>query len=474
MNSQEQKIVFFKNIKHQLDNFGPGMCLAKWTQTTIHLGTGHTHSCHHPRTHKIPLEEIEKDPSALHNTSFKKQKRKEMMTGTRPEECQYCWNVEDNIKNDENLFSDRVYKSSEEWSRSRFIDVLKTNWEYNINPSYLEISFNSTCNFKCSYCSPEISSKWMEEISEHGHYPTSRYYNSLDRIKNEFDKMPILEREYNPYIEAFWKWWPTLYPTLHTFRITGGEPLLTKHTFRVLDWIIDNPNPNLELAINSNLVVPDTLFDRFIDKIKIILQNKSVRSVSVFTSCEAYGGQAEYIRFGLDYKKWIENCYKFSEECPSAKFALMSTYNALSVVSYRRFLEDMLDLKKYRQSLGSMYHSFTVDIPYLSNPAFLNIQILTPNFLHYFEDHINFIEQNLVDHTLSDNPIGFQDYELSKIKRVYNLFKTSIENPNKLLVTNRKDFVRFVDEHDKRRNTNFLKTFPEMEEFYNLCKSYIK
>ena len=50
-----------------------------------------------------------------------------------------------------------------------------------------------------------------------------------------------------------------LYHDLHTFRITGGEPLMSKDTWKVLDYIIetDNPNKNLSLAINSNLGVPD-------------------------------------------------------------------------------------------------------------------------------------------------------------------------------------------------------------------------
>ena len=47
----------FQCTKDKLDNTGCGMCLAKWTQTTIYLHNGHTHSCHHPRTHKIPLTE---------------------------------------------------------------------------------------------------------------------------------------------------------------------------------------------------------------------------------------------------------------------------------------------------------------------------------------------------------------------------------------------------------------------------------
>ena len=58
--------------KKNLDKISPSMCLAKWKQVTLHLQTGYTHSCHHPVPHKIPLEEIQIDPSALHNTKFKK------------------------------------------------------------------------------------------------------------------------------------------------------------------------------------------------------------------------------------------------------------------------------------------------------------------------------------------------------------------------------------------------------------------
>ena len=54
--------------KEQLDKISPSMCYAKWAQVSMHLHNGMTHSCYHPPTHKIPLEELEKNPSALHNT----------------------------------------------------------------------------------------------------------------------------------------------------------------------------------------------------------------------------------------------------------------------------------------------------------------------------------------------------------------------------------------------------------------------
>ncbi len=58
----------YKKTKEFLDTVGCGMCMAKWTQVTIHLQNGHTHSCHHPATHKISLSELKDNPTALHNT----------------------------------------------------------------------------------------------------------------------------------------------------------------------------------------------------------------------------------------------------------------------------------------------------------------------------------------------------------------------------------------------------------------------
>ena len=80
------------------------------------------------------------------------------------------------------------------------------------------------------------------------------------------NKVPILHREPNPYVDAFWKWWPDLYRDLHTFRITGGEPMLAKDTWKVLDYIIEEPNPNKDLnfAINSNLGLEDNMIDKLI------------------------------------------------------------------------------------------------------------------------------------------------------------------------------------------------------------------
>ena len=56
-----------------VNEVSPTFCLAKWHHTSIYLHTGQTHSCYHPQPHKIPLQELKDNPSALHNTNEKKQ-----------------------------------------------------------------------------------------------------------------------------------------------------------------------------------------------------------------------------------------------------------------------------------------------------------------------------------------------------------------------------------------------------------------
>jgi organic radical activating enzyme len=458
-------------VKELLNKIGNGFCLAKWTQTTIHLGLGHTHSCHHPRTHVIPIEEIKKNPSALHNTEYKKLLRKEMLEGGRPTECNYCWNIED--LNNEKDFSDRVLKSAEDWSLPHYEEIVNSPVDKDFSPTYVEISFSNVCNFKCGYCMPSVSSQWMEEVEKYGGYPTSTLYNNLDWVKKQ-NKMPILHREENPYVEAFWKWWPDLYKEVQHFRITGGEPLLDKNTFKLLDYVIENPNPSLRLSINSNLFVPEQLYNKFIEKIKIIEKNQCVKEFTLYTSCEAYGNAAEYIRFGLSYSKWKNNFLKYITEVPRSKITNMATYNCMSVSSFKKFLEDILNFKQFGYLLNRDKNNFkniSLDIPYLNNPPHLNTKILDKSFLKYIDDQIDFMRINKSDS--NKLPWGFEELEIHKMERIKTLFQeklNSIETTQDMI--NRKDFALFVDEHDKRRGTNFLETFPEMTDFYNLCKSY--
>ena len=222
-------------VKPKLDEISPTMCMAKWLWTSVHLTNGTTNSCFLPPIHKIEVDNIVNNPKGLHNTPQKKEQRQMMLDGEQPDGCSYCWNIE---KMDRSFNSDRHYRSSEPWAQAGWDDVIQTGAQGDIEPRFMEINFNHACNLACSYCSPHLSSKWAEDIEKNGPYPTKVPHNSIDYFK-EIGHYPIPNKEENPYVEAFWKWWPDLYPKLKHFRMTGGEPLLDKNTFRVLDYVVE-------------------------------------------------------------------------------------------------------------------------------------------------------------------------------------------------------------------------------------------
>ncbi len=444
-----------KEVKEKLDKVSPTFCVAKWKQVTVHLESGLTHSCHHPAAHTIPLDELAEDVSALHNTKVKKLLRQEMLDGNIVPECDYCNRFEESSPE---IFSDRIYKSSEQWARKYIPEIVSTPADANVFPSYFEVSFSSACNCTCMYCSPTFSSAWQKQIAEHGGYPTSISSRDFDdSAPPQFAGDPN-----NPYIKAFWKWWPELYKNVEYFRITGGEPLLSKDTFKVLDYIIKNPRPDLRLSINSNFSVSPKIFFRFIDKYKRIADTSKDR-VGVFTRCESKGKRAEYVRAGLDYDYWLDNCQNYLSEVPNSELIMMCTYNILSITSFKDFLEDILVLK--REFPGRVI----VNIPMLTSPVFFRADIITHDFLTYIEDTITFMYNNHdVPHWPPLSAKAFWEFEISNLLRIYY----SIQHVPDLqsITKSRKNFMVFVDEYDKRHNFDFLKVFPEYKEFYYNCK----
>lgn len=454
INSMNERM---NQIEEQFDS--GSFCTAKWLQSTIYLMNGNNHSCHHPPVHKIKIDKLLTNPSALHNTDFKKQQRQMMLDRQRPPECQYCWNIE-NL--DSSFTSDRTYKSTDpNWSYDYINRIDKNNPYADVNPTYLEVAFDNTCNLKCMYCTPDISSKWMEEIEQHGSYAGG--HNSIEWIRHA-GKIPIPNNQYNPYVEAFWNWWPTLVGDLRTFRITGGEPLLSKNTWRVFEDIIANPRPNLELAINSNFDVPEQLFKKFLDTIPLLLKN--VKTLSVYSSGEAYSEQCNYIRYGMNYDRWLKNVREFLSITPQdVKLGIMTTFNALSMTTFDKFLDDIYKLRVEFNETAS-HNRIPMMFNYLRWPEFQNARILPTEFKRPYIDRI---KQFVLDHSRSagEGVAGrFYLEEIDQVNRLeeYIMQETSNENQLQML---RNKFGAFYREYDRRRGTDFTKVFPDMTEFYN-------
>jgi organic radical activating enzyme len=448
-------------IKDKLDSVSPSLCLAKWKQVSLHLPTGLNNSCYHPPLHKISVDEIAKNPSALHNTEHKKQQRKLMLEGQRPAECQYCWNMEDLGQ-----LSDRHYRSGEPWAAVDFDKIAaSTGSEDDVIPSYVEVNFNNACNLACSYCSPQFSSTWQTEVDRYGGYPTTTVHNDPTHFRGDRKIIPV--REHNPYVDAFWEWWPTLYPRLRHFRMTGGEPLLDKNTYRVFDYVLSMPKPDLHLNVTSNFSVNQPLWDKYLEYTKRLCSTNIEHFMQYVSIDSGYIAHAEYIRHGLDAALCLGRVAQWLDEIPGRNsITFILTMNNLSVLGLQKLLETILQL---RQQFSSTYQRVWFDTPVLRQPEWQSLQIMPEEYASVLDRTADWMETNL---ETKDDPFhGFKDYEVQRLRRDIAWMRQGQHNDNTVAKAN---FYKFFNEHDQRRKTSFLNTFPNMHQWWHECEYHAR
>ena len=429
-----------KYRREVLDPKSSSFCGAKWYNATIWLGSGMTTSCHHPLPHKIDLEAVKNNPKALHNTPEKKLQREQMQAGERPAGCEYCWKIEDL---GDNSISDRVYKSNI-YSNEDLETAFNTPCQKDVDLQTLEISFDRTCNFACSYCNPAFSTTWVKDIKQHGAYEKlqSDGRNHFTHVHESSQLYGY--QEYNPYIEAFWKWWDSdLHRTLKELRVTGGEPLMSADMWKLFDWFKDNHGKSdTRLAINSNLCPKDKLMDQLIEK------SHYIKNFDVYTSAEAMGTRAEYIRDGMDFELWKKNCLRLINEGSLSGLHVMMTVNALCLDS----LPEMIDLLvSWKRQYGPDYPNFTLNI--LRFPSFQSAVVLPTSIK-------NECIKQLTKQT-QDYYNDLHGMELNQMLRLIEYLK-EVESPHEGADNVDKlqsDFKNFYSQYDKRRGKDFANTF---------------
>jgi organic radical activating enzyme len=451
---------FMSAADEMKDKLGPALCLAKWQQVSLHLPTGLTNSCYHPPLHKIDVTPLKDNPGALHNTEYKKQQRVIMLKNEKPDECSYCWNIEKHGQ-----LSDRHYRSGEPWAAEHYEEIVQGNSDNPI-PSYVEVNFNHACNLKCSYCSPQFSSSWADEVTRHGAYPTSVPHNDPNHFTSS--RRPIPASESNPYVDAFWEWWPELYPKLKHFRMTGGEPLMDKNTYKVFDYVLAMPKPDLHINVTSNFSVEQKLYDKYHSYVSQLC-NTNIEHFMQFVSLDSgIHRQAEYIRDGMVYNRVFENVHRFLDKIPNRNsLTFIATMNNLSVPGFKNLMLWILQLRKL---YSKTYQRVWFDTPLLRSPTWQSLQILPPMYADKLEEVVDWMEANI---ETADKPFqGFKDYEVQRMRRNIDWMREGSKLDADYVKLQRADFYRFFNEHDKRRHTNFLKTFPEMKEFWDECRYY--
>lgn len=455
-NENESSLEYKKRV---LDSIGPTYCAGKALGGTVWLGAGMSAQCHHPPASKIPLEEIVSNYKSLLNTDYRKRVRKEMIDGKQVQECSYCWKVE-NLDN--NLVSDRVYKTMVHPDNMVFDTVNAYKTMSDITPNTLEISFDNLCNFACSYCNASFSSTWAHDIKKNGAYQDLISDGGGAYMQNGDWAAPYgIKNVSNPYTAAFWQWWENeLQYSLTELRITGGEGTMSPDFWKLLEWWKAHPECKTRLAINSNLGAKKELIEKLCDA------THSFKDFDLYTSNESFGIHAEYIRDGLVWDDWIENLGYLIRNGNIKNTHVMMTINALCLFSMTKFMDMMLDMKRvYGRNHCTM--SFNI----LRFPSFMSVVTLPKEIrLEQANRLKEWLQMRWFQQPIHQDGRGYlHNMEFEGINRLISYLEEIEEGHNHTssLESRQRDFKTFFVQYDDRRHKNFRETFSELVEWYD-------
>jgi hypothetical protein len=248
--------------------------------------------------------------------------------------------------------------------------------------------------------------------------------------------------------------------------MTGGEPMMYKNTYKVFDYVLANHNPRLHLNVTSNFSVEEKLWQKYKVYVKQLCEGQRIEHFMQYVSVDAWLDKAEYVRNGLDFKLLWNRVNEFLSEIPGrSSITFIVTMNNLSVTSLQELMEGILEL---RQKYSNTYQRVWFDTPVLRTPTWQSMQLLPESYVDHLTKVWDWMKPNI--ETEETRFKGFKDYELHRLDRDIAWMRDG-KNLNPAYVAQQKaDFYRFFSEHDRRRGTDFLKTFPEMTAWWKECE----
>jgi len=239
--------------------------------------------------------------------------------------------------------------------------------------------------------------------------------------------------------------------------------LLDKNTYRVFDYVLANPKTNLHLNVTSNFSVDEKSWNKYLEYVKELCRGEKIEHFMQYVSLDAWGTQAEYIRHGLDFDLLWRRVNQFLTEIPGRNsITFIVTMNNLSVTSLDKLFASILEL---RHTYSDTYQRVWFDTPVLRTPEWQRLDILPESYADRLEQLKAWMQTK--QETEATRFHGFKDYEIARLDRDIAWMRNGQGQDHS---QNKADFYRFFQEHDRRRGTDFVATFPEMLSWWNECE----
>lgn len=351
-----------------------------------------------------------------------KELRKNMLTEQPSKQCTKCYEQEQN-----GFFSMR-YDANRNYGH-HIAEVENTHSD-GTNPDfkirYWDVRFSNLCNFRCRSCGPIFSSNWYNDhVKLYGVKPDvlGRPMDRVEYTTGNEDGMLEQMEQHIPYLEQVY--------------FAGGEPLIMKEHYYLLEKLIEHGKTDVRIQYNTN-------FSELRYKDKHVFDYwKHFKNISVGASLDASGARAELMRKGTEWKQTVENRIKMMEEVPHVDFYIAATISNMNVLHILDFHKEWVDLGLVQPK------DFNFNI--CQGPEWYRIDTLPKSFKENvvkpaYEEHIEWLEP--------------QD----KLERATNGYRSAI---NFMMAEDKSNlWERFLTETkklDNLRNEDFFNIFPELK-----------
>ena len=341
--------------------------------------------------------------SKLHNISTKTI-RQQMLDGQRPDACSSCY-----TKEDAGLTSPRQNANKDfEHYRS----------QQNFVQRSLDIRLSNKCNLMCRMCSGKFSNRISQE--EEKLYGFSKYKDetlSNDVVQEQLD-----------YIEDNIQ-------TIEKVYFAGGEPLINKEHYDILNLLIKHNKTNVEIFYNTNFSLLNY------KNYDIIKMWSNFDKINIGASIDLIGKQSNYVRHGVEYSI-IEQNYDLIKNLTNIDFQVCSIVHLMNVFNLPKLQRHWLDI-------GLKCNKFNLNT--LINPAEQSLRVL-PNYYKKLacieiDNHVNHLQHIKDSKKLIKQWMQAKDYMTSK------------DDSNLL-----SEFFRLNDDKDHNRKQRFEDYYPEYKD----------
>ena len=382
-------------------------------------------------------------PSEFVNNEEFKDHRLKLWNGEWPSGCHQC--EEEETFGNKSMRMDCTEKYDESFFNPETGEIDTKSIQH------FEIRFNNSCNMSCLHCDSVFSSGWETALKKYVPDEQTQYLNlqqltkqrhtgkidnkKLPRIDIKIDEV---DRIADNLIKNF--------PNLREFDVSGGEPLMQKQFFHLLDRMKEHPNAKSMQAMFY------TNFNADFDPLDLAKKLSYFKESSINISVDSGKTLYPYFRDG-SWDKLKHNIKIFKESdtgntlvsgiCTTSIYQLMDLYNVF---------EDMLTLDVDVLECAMVY-----------TPEYINPGILMEHFSDEVRKDIDDTRKMIENSNskLKESALKslahVEEYMTNHVVEVYNTTKKDAE------LNSTERFIKYVEQSDKLFDKDFNSTFKKYQ-----------